>query len=126
MGDRINSGERLYPGNSKTSQNGNYTLIFQEDSNFVLYKKDGDNQTPIWASETYDGDNSATNKSVVMQEDGNFVMYNGDGQAIWASSTSNYEGMQTPYVLVQDDGNVVLYDENVQGQAFWNTGTYQS
>ncbi|KAJ9655940.1 hypothetical protein H2198_005288 [Neophaeococcomyces mojaviensis] len=125
MGDRIDVDAVMYPGNSYTSQNGQYTLIFQEDSNFVLYKRNGDNQDPIWASNTWAGDSSATNKSVILQTDGNFVMYDGEGQPLWASNTGGYEGVNRPYIMVQDDGNVCMYDEALEGQCLWNTGTYQ-
>jgi hypothetical protein len=124
-GDRIDVDNRIYPGQSYTSQNGQYSFIFQDDSNLVLYKKtDDNNQEPLWSSDTYDGDNSSTNKSVILQGDGNFVMYNADGQGIWSSGTLLYEGLSKPYIVVQDDGNVVLYDEG-SGSAIWSTETYQ-
>lgn len=125
MGDRIDADNHIQPGQVFASKNGKYQLIFQNDSNFVLYKKDdGSSQQPIWASSTYDGDNSASGKYVVLQSDGNLVIYAGDGHPLWASNTEKYDGLSKPYIMVQDDGNVVLYDEGRDG-AVWATNTYQ-
>lgn len=124
MGDRINVNDILYPGDGgRWSSSGQYQLVFQEDGNFVLYKKhDDDNLEAIWATATNCDD--TTNHSVLLQADGNFVMYDADGQPRWDSGSSSYEGVGSPYVLVQDDGNVCLYDDNVEG-CYWSTNTYQ-
>lgn len=121
MGDRLEGDTPIYPGQEFVSASGEYQLIFQEDSNLVLYKRNDDGSEAIWASNTY-SDEGSTNHSVLVQLDGNFVLYNADGQALWASG-SNYDAVK-PYILVQDDGNVCLYDDEVEG-CHWSTGTSQ-
>lgn len=123
MSDRIEVEGILYPGSELVSPSGEYTFTFQQDSNLVLYRNQGDgNREAIWDSGTYQSDPSP-NAQALLQRDGNFVIYDGNGQALWASETFGYGGSQ-PYIVVQDDGNVVFYDAEMEG-AFWNTGTYQ-
>jgi hypothetical protein len=95
VSDLIASGETLSPGDRRSSPQGQYELVMQDDGNLVLY-----NLVPIWASDTI-----APNTRAVMQSDGNFVVYSGE-QSIWATGT---EGHPRAEVKVQDDGNLVLY-----------------
>jgi hypothetical protein len=97
------AGGILYPNDSITSENGAYTLIYQDDGNLVLYENSG--PTPIWASGTVD-DNPGVAQ---MQYDGNFVVYDGDNTPVWASDTSGYDGYPITTVVL-DDGNLVVYD----------------
>ncbi len=98
-------------GNVFRSENGVYTLKFQDDGNLVLYKN-GNN--PIWASQT-DGKSS---KKLRFQDDGNFVIYDSADNPIWSSNTNNKNGS---YITLQNDGNLVIYTYN--NQPIWATNT---
>lgn len=75
----------LAPGQSVTSANGLYQLLFQADGNLVLY--DLSDGTPIWQSRTH-----GTGASLaVMQADGNFVLYSGS-TPVWLSNTGGNSG----------------------------------
>lgn len=105
--DELRPGESLRPGDSRTSQNREYTLHYQGDGNLVLYRNsDG---TPLWSTGTLGGAGEAA-----MQGDGNFVVYNASGQPVWSSGTVNYPGA---WLAVQSDGNLVVYD--VYGYPIW-------
>jgi hypothetical protein len=101
----------LYPGDQLDSPNAQYHLIYQHDSNFVLYDAAW---SPIWASGTAGHDPGF----VVMQHDGNLVLYDASGVPRWASDTSNHP---LAYLTLQDDGNVVVYGSD--GTTLWATGT---
>lgn len=100
MFDRLNPGESLAIGGSIMSQNGQSTLILQEDGNLVLYRANGQ---PHWATGTYGSQADQT----IMQEDGNFVLY-GPAGPLWASGTYDHPGA---WLILPDDGNLVIYDE---------------
>ena len=63
---RLQSGARLLPGQSLTSRNGLYRLLYQSDGNLVLY--DDVNRTTPWTSGTL----GTSAGQAVMQGDGNF------------------------------------------------------
>ena len=105
----LRSGEVMYPGNSRTSVDGRFTLIYQGDGNLVLYFSG----SWIWASNT----SGTTAGFVAMQGDGNLVVYDAGGQWRWASNTSGLDGA---YLVVQSDGNTVLYRGT---HAIWATNT---
>lgn len=98
-------------GNIFRSENGVYTLKFQEDGNLVLYKN-GNN--PIWASQTY----GKASKKLRFQDDANFVMYDANDNVLWTSNTNNKNGS---YITLQNDGNLVIY--TYQNKAIWATDT---
>jgi hypothetical protein len=111
-GDDLQSGEGLSPGESITSANAQYTLIYQGDGNLVLYRNW--KKKPKWASNT-DGKPAGI---VIMQSDGNLVMYGPDAEYIWDTATGGHAGA---HLVVQDDGNAVIYDS--AGTALWATNT---
>lgn len=108
----LDPGQVLYKGDSRTSDNGVYTLILQEDGNLVLYIAGGAHA--LWASGTH---GQAVSRCI-MQGDGNLVIY-GYPNAIWASNTWGHPGAR---LVVQDDGNVVIY--STEGKALWATDTW--
>lgn len=111
-GDDIQPEEVLGSGQSITSTNGRYRLVYQGDGNLVLY----DGNKPLWSSKT-----SGNSVGVcVMQGDGNFVMYNAEGQPVWSSNTWNNPGSK---LVVQNDGNMVIYDSN--DKPVWSSNTWQ-
>lgn len=104
--DALSSGESLYPGQSKTSSNGQYALVYQYDGNLVL----SDNDTPVWHSDTA----GTSAGEATMQGDGNFVIYS-NGSPIRASNTDGNPGA---WLAVQNDGNVVIYGPG--GNPLWD------
>lgn len=116
MSSRIDVNRYLQAGDTFRSDNNEYRLVFQEDSNFVLYTSSDE---PIWSSDTW-SESGAAGRSIVVQPDGNIVLYEGEGNAIWATG-SNYDA-QSPYLKIQDDGNLVLLDDHVEG-THWASNT---
>jgi pimeloyl-ACP methyl ester carboxylesterase len=111
--DELGPGQTLFAGQKRTSGDGRFELVFQEDGNLVLYRvADG---VARWATHTY-----APGGETVMQGDGNLVVYDASGVARWNSRTASYPGAG---LFVQTDGNVVIYD--YYGYAIWATGTAQ-
>lgn len=108
----LGSGAGLSPGQSRTSANGQFHLVYQGDGNLVLYDE---NWNALWASNTP----GTAAGSVEMQGDGNLVVYGAGGEALWASGDS--AGHPGAFLLVQNDGNVVIYDPN--GTPLWATNT---
>jgi hypothetical protein len=113
----LKSGATMNPGDSLVAPAGKYELIFQTDSNLVLYSGTAGSFTnALWSTST--AGKSAT--TVQMQSDGNCVMYAGTA-AVWATNTVGNPGS---YLAVQDDGNLVVY--STSGTALWNSGTAQA
>jgi len=106
----LSSNTLLYPNQFLETDDGNYQLLLQLDSNLVLYYQG----QPIWASNTV-GESAAF---LVNQNDGNLVLYNSSGKPLWASNTN---GKGPSLLIMQNDGNLVLY--NSSGVATWNTAT---
>jgi hypothetical protein len=93
-------GDTMAPGDSFTSVNERFVLIFQEDGNLVLT----DDGVPAWASATEGM--SAT--SVVMQTDGNLVVYDDSiPAALWASDTN---GNPNSVLVLRENGNLAIYN----------------
>jgi hypothetical protein len=103
----LSSEERLMPGGSIFSDNGQYRLTLQSDGNLVMYRNDN---AVTWHSHTSGRQVSYAS----MQADGNFVLYDASAQAVWNSRTSNNPGA---VLSIQDDGNLVIY----KPQAIWAT-----
>ena len=103
--------QSIHPGGSVSSPDGRFTLTYQWDGNFVLYRWDG---VPLWHTHT---DGTSPGRAV-MQLDGNLVVYDGSGTPLWSSGTDGYA---RAYLSVQDDGNVVVYGEG--GAPLWASWT---
>jgi hypothetical protein len=95
-------------------ENESSSLVFQTDSNLVLYRTTGTSPVPVWASNT----NGRGGSQVTFQGDGNLVIYTRQGTPIWASNTA---GSGATRLTLQSDGNLVIYDG--ANRAKWNTGT---
>jgi len=108
VGDTLTAGQQLGRGNSLTSNNGAYTLTFQEDGNLVLAARG----EAVWAT----GTNGQGGERAEVQSDGNFVIYAGD-KPIWHTDT---KGKKDPKLVLQDDRNLVLY--TADGSA-WSSRT---
>ena len=110
MADRLSPGEKLASGQNITSADGRFSLIFQGDSNLVLYRN---GVGAMWDATT----RGTSADRVIMQGDGNLVLYRA-GTAIWASGTN---GFANATLVVQTDGNLVIYSKD--NVAIWNSGT---
>ena len=103
LGDDMQAGEVLNPGQSITSSNGRYSFVYQTDGNLVLYRTSG--WTPLWASNTA-GQSAGV---CIMQTDGNLVVYNAGVQPVWSSDTWQDPLNSGSRMVMQDDGNAVVY-----------------
>src|SRR5262245_29358615 len=103
----------LYPGQSVTSVDGRFWLIYQGDGNLVLYEI----QTfeALWSSNTH----GTSPGFVAMQGDGNLVVYDASETPQWWSNTAGYEGA---FLVVQSDGNLVIYAD-YHNSALWASDT---
>ncbi|QIV84315.1 LysM peptidoglycan-binding domain-containing protein [Mycolicibacterium frederiksbergense] len=108
MGDRLQKGGKLGPGESLTSKNGAFSVVLQDDGNLVLYSGD----TAVWSTET----NGQNVVRAEVQDDGNFVLYTPD-KPVWHTDT---KGAKDVRLIIQDDRNLVLY--GFDGVA-WASGT---
>src|SRR5258705_13029415 len=82
--DTLPSGSRLLPGQSLTSANRRFRLVYERDGNVVLY--DDVERTMPWSSSTA----GLTTGQGVMQTDGNFVVFDGANQPRWMSGPPSY------------------------------------
>ena len=105
----LRSGARLVAGESLTSLNGRFRLLYQPDGNLVLYD-DVDGTTP-WNSGTAGGGAG----QAILQSDGNFVVYDAQGNPGWFTGTG---GNPNARLVLQDDGNIVIY--NSSNQPVWD------
>lgn len=95
------AGAQMLPGESLTSANRQFRLLYQLDGNLVLY--DDSSHVAVWSSVT----SGMAAGRVSMQPDGNLVVYDAAGQFHWATSTSGSTGAR---MMLQNDGNMVIYD----------------
>ncbi len=111
VGDSLYNPQFLLPGQSLSSPNGDYNLIYQKDGNAVIYKRDKpDGERAIWTSNT----SGRSAGKLVMQGDGNVVIYDAEGAIAWAHNRYTDSGDEYPCQLVmQDDGRLVSYIANV-------------
>lgn len=95
----VPSGTLLSRGQAVLSSDNRYLLVFQSDSNLVLYDQ---SWMPTWNTLTQGSGATA----MVMQTDGNLVLYTQNGVPVWSTNTHGKPGSR---LLVQTDGNVVVY-----------------
>jgi hypothetical protein len=107
--DRLLSGGQLTAGQSITSANGRFRLLFQTDGNLVLY--DDLERSAPWSTNS----TGITAGQVLMQPDGNLVVYDAAGRDHWSTGTPGHAGA---YLVVQNDGNIVIY--RTDGSSPWD------
>ena len=112
--DKMQSGDTLLAGDSRTSANGIYTLVFESDGNLVLYRNQG--SFKLWVSNTSGGSVGSCTFY-----DGKLSIADPFGNTIWESSTSG-SGFDS-VLVVQDNGNVVI--SRPDGTLVWATDTAQ-
>jgi hypothetical protein len=103
------TGRRLFPGQSISSRNGRFRLLYRADGNLVL--DDDEARETVWSADTQ----SPTPGMAIMQLDGNLVVYDRDGHVRWSSGTF---GNRNAYLGVEDDGNLVIYAWD--GRPLWD------
>lgn len=101
----------LTAGQSKTSPDGRFMLVYQSDGNLVLYGPSG----WIWHSNTY----GTSPGRAEMQGDGNLIVYDASGAWKWQSGTNGNNGA---FLSVQSDGNMVVYSSYVNSP-LWASNT---
>ena len=107
-------GESLSPGESISSPNGRYELVFQDDGNLVLYDTDG--SVALWDSRTA----GQSDRTLIMQDDGNLVLYElpvTPFDALWHSRTFDWPGA---FLTVRDDGTMTVGHSD--GHVLWTAG----
>lgn len=78
--DRLNPGETLEYGDRRTSNNGDWTLVFQGNGNLVLYN----HGKAHWHSNTTNNSSSTGSINARIEADGNFVVgREGGGRHRW-------------------------------------------
>lgn len=109
--DHINGGGRLLPGEMLTSPNGNFTLVFQGDSNFVLYE----GSTAKWSSggQSYGSGGGWAQ----VDKEGNMATF-ADQRVLWSSRTRYRKDAGDTVLSLQDDGAAVL---KLDGIVIWST-----
>ncbi|MEU9948254.1 tyrosinase family protein [Streptomyces sp. NPDC047939] len=76
--DHMHPGDTLRSGDSISSGDGRYRLVYETDGNLVLYQ-DGE-RTPRWSSRTQ----GRSPGMCVMQMDGDLTIDDADGQRVWS------------------------------------------
>ncbi len=110
--DRINGGDRLLRGEMITSPNGKFKLVFQGDSNFVLYE----GSTAKWASGSgisYGGGEGW----VQLEKEGNMAIIV-DDSVKWSTCTHYRRNPGDTALGLQDNGVAVL---KLDGIIIWST-----
>ena len=103
------AGARMTPGQSLSSLDGRFRLLYQGDGNLVLY--DDALQTPVWWS----GTNGRSAGLVGMQGDGNLVIYDAAVTPLWMTGTAANASAR---LVLQSDGNLVVY--TADGRPVWD------
>jgi hypothetical protein len=108
----LNSRGVLNPGNSITSPNGWYTLIYQADGNIVVYQ----GSTVVWAGNCWSTCNNwGSAGAATMTGYGNFVVTNANQEAVWMSATAS----SGAFLALRDSGEIVVYATN--GDWLWSS-----
>ncbi|KAK5994170.1 Mannose-specific lectin [Cladobotryum mycophilum] len=107
--DRLQVGETLLPNQNIVSPNGQFSLAFQGDANFVVY----DWKNPIW----HIGTTMSTRPyNVQLGEDDNLVV-NRDYKP-WASNTHRREKGGRAALIIRDDGAAIIESDGI---IIWST-----
>jgi hypothetical protein len=101
--NRLAAGEYLYPGQSRTSPSGEFSLTFQDDGNLVL--KDNGAVVSYSKGSNYCG--GCGQYAAMQSNDGNFVAYDYTGYT-WATFTTGAGN----YLTVEDDGTLIIWRSN--------------
>lgn len=104
--DYLKANEELKHGEYLLSKNEKYKLVFQLDSNLVVYK---DGTIVEWTPKPDIFKKGAT--KCFMQSDGNFVVYNARDSALFNTGTYNYP---KAILFLHDDGIFAIYSGSKQ------------
>lgn len=106
LGDRLQVGESMTPGDALRSANGVFSLILQSDGNLVEYA----GGRPMWTTST----SNKGGARLTLQSDGNLVLYTAASKAIWG--TFKYASDPSGLIL---RGDGALYTARADGSEFW-------
>ena len=107
--DRLEVVEALYPGDKLVSPNGRFSMVIQQDANFVLF----DGQKRIWGAGVSSGSSPRT---VQLGEDDNLVVERSG--APWESATRRQQKGGHGTLILRDQGAAVILSESV---VIWST-----
>lgn len=110
-GTTLKAGQRLEPGQSLCSGNGNYRLTMQTDGDLTFYDVKG-GAGEYWSSKTYGNPGAYAQ----MGDDGNFVIYTREGKPLWATGTWNSPGA---FVLVTEESKKFVV--KLPNKDIWNS-----
>ncbi|PKK89155.1 MAG: hypothetical protein CVV64_15730 [Candidatus Wallbacteria bacterium HGW-Wallbacteria-1] len=124
----IGPGETLEQGGCIISENGQYSVVFQNDANLVYHGKVLigllDHSRNGKFSDYLKNGNHCT---CVQQHDGNLVVYGFQGDKPVGATLKRGLPTGDYFTVIQDDGNVVTYPGtgpgDVHGKAVWSSGT---
>ncbi|HKT80195.1 MAG TPA: hypothetical protein VJP86_08235 [Vicinamibacterales bacterium] len=106
-GDSVQGDIWFSPGQVLQSANCNYTLVYGEDNNLVIYNW---NDNPVWSTST-----SGTAGGVWMRWDGGLFLFDGENLA-WDSGSWLHDGAST--FVLENDGRLAIYD--VYSNLIWS------
>jgi hypothetical protein len=92
-------GQSLGINETMSSCDGRFTVIQQDDGNFVLYQN---GVGALWSAGTTGSGGVVTS----MQGDGNLVTYTADSKPVWNSMTSVYSGA---WLSLDDHGALIIF-----------------
>jgi subtilisin family serine protease len=106
VGSRLDSRQRLLPGQRVCSRSGAYQLGLSAAGDLTLSRAG----RPLWRAGVSDG------AALIMQGDGNLVLRDASGASRWSARTDRNPGAA---LSVGDDGNVSV---RAGGGVLWQTG----
>lgn len=109
---KLRSGQRLNANQSRTSINGEYQFLQQEDGNLVMRRTDSGKV--LWNSGTVGNPGAYTQ----MMPNGNLVTYDKAGNSLFFTATGGHNGAE---LHVNNDGNAGI--RAVDGGSPWGTAT---
>ncbi|MGH3736063.1 MAG: hypothetical protein ACRDT6_10650 [Micromonosporaceae bacterium] len=98
QGHKLYAHQKLFPGQSRTSSDGRYSLHMQSDGNLVIYNA---NRVPTWSSQT----GRHAGAYALFGSDGQLVVHSSGGTALFASAKKG----TAKHLVMQNDGNLVAY-----------------
>lgn len=110
----------LNPRQKRESKNGCFTAIYQEDGNFVIYKKPG---IAIWSTGTWTPGNCAGR--ACMQKNGDFVIFDCRDSVRFRTNTVSSVS-EDAVMRIMNDGNLKIFAENTNYFVLWSSNSTSS
>jgi hypothetical protein len=107
-------GASLLVNQTKASCDGAYTLAYQPDGNFVLYRNGAG---AVWSACT---DHKGAPGGAFLQTDGNLVVYPGSGPSVWDAHTAGHPNAR----LLFEANGLVLRDASTNASLWTSNGPW--